>query len=166
MSPIHFEPEPGARTDAPPLQVPKPALVMAAALIVVVFTLALSARVFGFGAFAEQPPSAVIAARQLTFTDASDGGILVVDATTKAVAASLPPGTNGFLRGALRALTRGRSMAGIGREAPFQLVRYADGRLVLSDPMTKRSVTITSFGATQVEAFDRLLVLPPAAAPR
>jgi hypothetical protein len=32
--------------------------------------------------------------------------------------------------------------------------------------MTKRSVTITSFGVTQVEAFDRLLVLPPAAPPR
>ncbi len=154
--PVHFEAEPGARPDARPLEVPKPALVMAAALIVVVFLLCISARIFGFGAFAERQ-SVVLAERQLTFADESNGGIRVVDATTQALAASLPPGTNGFLRGALRALTRGRSSAGIGQTVPFRLVRYADGRLVLIDPTTKRSVTITSFGSTQIEAFDRLL---------
>ena len=41
---------------------------------------------------------------------------------------------------------------------PFRLVRYVDGRLVLHDPATKQSVTVTSFGQTQVESFDRLLV--------
>ena len=47
--PIHFEPEPGARPDAVPITVPKPALIMAAALIVFVIGLAASARIFGFG---------------------------------------------------------------------------------------------------------------------
>ena len=113
--PVHFEAEPGASPDARPLEVPKPALVMAAALIAVVFMLCIAARIFGFGAFAERQ-SAVIAERQLLFSDESNGGIRVVDATTKRLAASLEPGTNGFLRGALRALTRGRTSAGISSE--------------------------------------------------
>ncbi len=144
------------------MTVPKPALIMAGALVVVVFALAISARLFGFGAFREAT-SAVLAERQLTFTDSQDGGIVVGDATTKTVAATLPPASNGFLRGALRALTRERALAGIGREQPFRLVRYADGRLVLHDPATTQSVTITSFGPTQVESFDRLLITGPAA---
>jgi putative photosynthetic complex assembly protein len=69
------------------------------------------------------------------------------------------------LRGALRALTRERALAKIGRQQPFRLVRYADGRLVLHDPATKQQVTITSFGPTQIEAFDRLLVVGPTAPP-
>ncbi len=142
------------------MHVPKPALYMAAALIVVVFSMAISARVFGFGAFREMP-SVVLAERQLTFTDAKDGGILVEDAQTHVLAANLPPSTNGFLRGALRALTRARALAGIGREQPFRLVRYVDGRLVLHDPATTQHVTITSFGPTQIEAFDQLLVIGP-----
>ncbi len=158
--PIHFEPEPGARPGAPSMVVPKPALIMAGALLVVVFALALSARVFGFGAFREAT-STVLAERQLTFTDSKDGGIIVGDATTKSVAAILPPASNGFLRGALRALTRSRALAGIGREQPFRLVRYADGRLVLHDPATTQRITITSFGPTQIESFDRLLVTGP-----
>jgi putative photosynthetic complex assembly protein len=145
------------------MEVPKPALVMAAALIAVVFLLCISARVFGFGAFAERQ-SAVLAERQLLFIDESNGGIRIVDATTKGLAALLEPGTNGFLRGALRALTRGRSSAGIGQAMPFRLVRYADGRLVLIDPTNNRSVTVTSFGSTQVESFDRLLRPMPSSA--
>jgi len=160
--PIHFEPEPGARPGASnSMTVPKPALIMAAALVVVVFALAISARIFGFGAFREIPV-AVLAERQLTFTDVKDGGILVEDAQTHAVAAQLPPASGGFIRGALRALTRERALAGIGRDQPFRLVRYVDGRLVLHDPATTQHITITSFGPTQIEAFDQLLMVGPA----
>ncbi len=155
--PIHFEQEPGARAGAPPLIVPKPALIMAAALIVFVFGLAISAKVFGFGAFKETA-TAVLAERSLRFVDQPGGAITVMDATTNTVAAELSPNTNNFLRGAMRALTRERRLASIGPDVPFRLVRYVDGRLVLHDPATKQSVTVTSFGRTQVESFDRLLV--------
>lgn len=164
-SQIHFEEEPGARPDAKPMEVPKPALYMAGALVAMVFVLAISARVFGFGAFQQAPAVAVLDERLLRFTDAADGGIIVIDAATDSVAALLEPGTNGFLRGALRSLTRDRNLAGIGTEPPFRLVRYADGRLVLYDTGTNRSVTITSFGPTQVEAFDRLLAHGPVTPP-
>ena len=152
---IHFEPEPGERPGAR-MNVPRPALIMAGTMIVLVLILAVSARVFGFGAFRELPTT-IAMQRDLRFTDAPDGGIIVTDVGANRQEAVLPPGTNGFLRGALRALTRERNLAGIGREIPFRLVRYTDGRLVLHDPATNQHVTISSFGHTQVESFDRLL---------
>ncbi len=159
MSPnIHFEPEPGARSAMHGIGVPKPALYMAAALIAVVFALAISARIFGFGAFAE-PTGTPLLSRSLTFTDAADGGILVHDAETKTLATTLEPNTGGFVRGSLRALTRKRRLAKIGPEVPFVLTRYEDGRLVLSDPTTEATVSISSFGPTQIATFDTLLTI-------
>lgn len=164
MSPnVHFEPEPGSRSAMHGIGVPKPALIMAAVLIALVFALAISARVFGFGAFAEQTGTPVIS-RSLTFTDAQNGGILVHDADTKTLATTLAPNTGGFVRGSLRALTRKRRLASIGPETPFTLTRYEDGRLVLHDPTTDASVTISSFGPTQIATFDTLLTvgrMPP-----
>ncbi len=162
---IHFEEEPGAGPGMRPPQVPKPALYMAGTLIALTFALAISARLFGFGAFSSKEEVAIVDERTLRFADTDDGGIVVRDATTDSVAAFLEPGTNGFLRGAMRALTRDRRAAGVGAEPPFRLVRYADGRLVLYDLGTNRSVTITSFGPTQVEAFDRLLASSGPATP-
>lgn len=152
---IVFEPEPGERPGHV-MHVPKPALYMAGALIVTVFALAVSARVFGVGA-AREVPTTVLVERALRFQDAANHGITVIDAGSGKVAAELPPGSNGFLRGALRALTRERRKAGIGEEVAFRLVRYTDGRLVLHDPATSQHITITSFGPTQVESFDNLL---------
>ncbi len=157
MSSIHFETAPG---EAPATQqgihVPKPALYMAAALATFVILLAASARLFGFGAFRAQP-APVVAERLLRFEDTRAGGIRVIDAATNVEATTLPPGTNGFLRGALRALSRERRMGGIGSTPAFRLVRYADGRIVLHDPATTQQVTISSFGPTQVASFDALM---------
>jgi len=155
---IHFESEPGSRDAMPGIGVPKGALYMALALVVLVFALAISARVFGFGAFAE-PTGTPLLSRSLTFTDAVDGGILVHDADTRTLATTLKPGTGGFVRGALRALTRKRRLASIGPAVPFQLTRFDDGRLVLVDPATKATVSISSFGPTQIAVFDSLLVV-------
>ncbi len=162
---IVFEPEPGERPGgAPPLIVPKPALQMAGLLILTVFALAIAARFFGFGAFREVPTTILIE-RSLRFEDAPNQGITVIDAATNTVAVVLAPGSNGFLRGALRALTRSRHAAGIGRSEPFRLVRYTDGRLVLHDDATKQQITITSFGPTQIESFDNLLKEKPGPGP-
>lgn len=159
MSPnIHFEPEPGSRSAMHKLDVPKPALVMAGVLVLITFALAISARVFGFGAFAEPTATALIS-RSLTFTDAADGGIYVHDAETNTLATTLAPNTSGFVRGSLRALTRKRRLADVGADVPFVLTRYEDGRLVLSDPVTEAIVSITSFGPTQIAAFDSLLTV-------
>lgn len=162
---IVFEPEPGERPGgAPPLVVPKPALQMAGLLILTVFGLAVAARFFGFGAFREMPTTILIE-RTLRFEDAPDQGITVIDAATNTVAVVLAPGSNGFLRGALRALTRSRKAAGIGQTEPFRLVRYTDGRLVMHDDATGQQVTVTSFGPTQIESFDNLFKEKPGPGP-
>jgi putative photosynthetic complex assembly protein len=165
MSGIVFEQEPGARGDEHTLKVPRPALYMAGFLVATTFALAISARVFGIGADREKPTTVLIE-RSLKFEDAPDHGIRVIDASTNTIAVDLPPNSNGFLRGALRALTRSRRAYGVGEDAPFRLVRYTDGRLVLHDPSTTQHITITSFGPTQIESFDNLLKAHPGPGPK
>lgn len=156
MAEIVFEAEPGAEQGAPPMHVPRGALVLGGAMIGFTILLAASARLFGFGAF-HDTLAREVTSRELQFVDMPSGGVRVLDAPGHAVVAELQPGTNGFLRGALRTLTHARRVNGIGAAPPFRLVRYTDGRLILIDPSTQQRVTITSFGPTQVEAFDRLL---------
>jgi integrase len=73
-------------------------------------------------------------------------------------------GEQGFLRGALRALARERSLRGLGPEHPFLLIGRADGRLTLEDPATGQRVDLESFGPTNAGVFRRLLTAQGAAA--
>lgn len=102
------------------------------------------------------PPSAVVVARELRFADRPDGAIAVLDAAGAPVAVA-EPGTNGFLRGALRGLVRERKRREIGPEAPFRLTAWADGRLTLDDTATSRRLELEAFGPTNVAVFARLL---------
>jgi len=69
----------------------------------------------------------------------------------------LEPGTNGFVRGVLRGLARDRKLRGIGPQPPFELTRWTDGRLSLTDTATGREIELDAFGPTNVGAFARLL---------
>jgi putative photosynthetic complex assembly protein len=95
----------------------------------------------------------------LRFADAPDGGILVYDATTGALAGRVAPGGDGFLRGALRAMTRGRMLAHAGPERPFVLTRWSDGRLTLDDSVTRMHVAVSAFGPAQVASFERVFAM-------
>ncbi len=99
--------------------------------------------------------------RALRFEDRPDGSIAVLDAQTRELVEIVAPGTNGFLRGALRGLARERKRRGIGEEPPFLLAARADGRLTLDDASTQRQVDLKSFGPTNAEAFRRLLLRQP-----
>lgn len=102
------------------------------------------------------PPSAPVAARELRFVDRPDGGIAVLDAAGAAVDVA-EPGTNGFLRGALRGLARERKRRDVGPEAPFRLTAWADGRLTLDDMATGGRLELEAFGPTNAAVFARLL---------
>ncbi len=153
---IHFEPEPGAKSAMHQLTPPKPVLRVAVAMAVLTFGLAVAASQFGIGKSADTYGTPV-AQRPLAFSDAADGGIVVRDGKTGQVALTLPQGTNGFLRGALRGLADRRRVAGLPHEAPFLLTAWADGRVTLEDPLTKQRVAVSSFGPTQVRSFVALL---------
>lgn len=160
MANIHFEPEPGQRSADGTIKVPKPLLYMCGALAVFAYGIAISASQFGW--FRDPPlVSPVVESRAYTFVDAMDGAILVYDRTGQQLLSKLEPGTFGFLRGSLRALSRHRMLAGVGAEPPFHLVRYADGRIQLEDSTTTQEVVVTSFGPTQIAEFERLFNPPP-----
>jgi putative photosynthetic complex assembly protein len=135
---------------------PRGALIGAALLVAFTVTSAAVSRLSGLGTV-QMPESALVESRPLRFEDMRDGSIRVTDARTGQVAASVEPGTNGFIRGTLRGLARERKRQGIGIEPPFMLTRWADGRLSLEDPTTGRVIALDAFGSTNGEAFAQLL---------
>jgi putative photosynthetic complex assembly protein len=135
---------------------PRGALIGAALLVAFTVTSAALSRISGLGTV-QMPESALVESRPLRFEDMRDGSIRVTDARTGQVAASVEPGTNGFIRGTLRGLARERKRQGIGIEPPFMLTRWADGRLSLEDPATGRVIALDAFGPTNGEAFAQLL---------
>ena len=104
----------------------------------------------------DQLAAAVVTERFLRFDDAADGAVVVTDGGTGQTVAVLR-GEQGFLRGALRALTRERHSRGIGAQPPFQLIARTDNRLTLFDPATGQRIDLESFGPTNAGAFARLL---------
>lgn len=153
---IHFEAEPGATSAMPQITPPKPLLRVVVTLTAVVFTVAVLASQFGIGKSADTYGTAV-AQRSLSFADAADGGIVVNDFETGALALTLPPGTNGFLRGALRSLADRRRVGALPQDAPFLLTAWDDGRVTIEDPLTRQRIAVSSFGPTQVRSFVALL---------
>ena len=109
----------------------------------------------GAGAAQAEPP---LLMREFRFEDRADGAILARDAATGATVAEFAPGTNGFARGTLRALARGRKQAELGQETPFRLAAWRDGRVTLEDTATGREVVLNAFGETNKDAFLRLLM--------
>lgn len=166
---IHFEAEPGSKSAMPQITPPRPILRVAVAMIILTFILAILASQFGIFKSSDVYANPV-AQRALSFSDAPDGGILVKDGSTGEVALSLPPGTNGFIRGALRAMADRRRVAKKSPDAPFLLTAWGDGRITIDDPETGERIAVSSFGPTQVRSFINLLdkngtLFPEAPAP-
>jgi putative photosynthetic complex assembly protein len=135
---------------------PRGALLGAAALVSLALISATAARVTGIGTTA-MPPAAPVESRDLRFEDRADGAVAVYEVPGDRLVEVVPPGTNGFLRGALRGLARERKRQEIGVQPPFRLTRWADGRLSLEDPTTGRQIDLGAFGPTNAGAFARLM---------
>lgn len=135
---------------------PRGALLGAAALVGFALIAVLVSQESGVGA-SSMPESAVVASRDLRFADRADGAVEVYSDSDDTLVQVLPPGTNGFLRGALRGLARYRKPYGIGAGMPFRLTRYADGRLSLDDPVTGEHIDLEAFGPANAGIFADLL---------
>ena len=94
----------------------------------------------------------------MRFEDQSDHGVRVSDGTTGQTLTVLY-GEQGFVRGALRALSRERHARGIGSAPPFNLVARTDGRITLMDPATGQRIDLESFGPTNTAEFARFFAL-------
>jgi len=143
-------------------QSPYVPLVGIAALLGIALLLVSMVRITGVGA-TKDPLAPVVVERDLRFEDRADGSIAVFDSDRSVQIDRVAPGTNGFLRGALRGLARERRREGIGPELPFRLTGHSDGRLLLTDPGTGHFIDLGSFGPTNAAAFAHLL--PAAAGP-
>jgi putative photosynthetic complex assembly protein len=136
--------------------IPRGVLWGAAALIGFTIVSASAARVGVIGP--EQKPAAEAAAiRDLRFKDRADGAVTVHEASDDRLVAVLPPGGDGFIRGAMRGLARERRQKEVGPEPPFRLTRWDNGRLSLEDTGTGRRIDLEAFGPTNAQAFGRLL---------
>lgn len=96
--------------------------------------------------------------RALQFADRPDGSIFVSSADDGSVVAVLEPGSNGFVRIVMRSLAQERMDKGIGAEPAFELTRWDDGRLSISDPATGKRLDLTGFGRNNVDDFAKLLL--------
>jgi putative photosynthetic complex assembly protein len=108
----------------------------------------------------DQKAAAPTVQRSLVFQDQKGGGVRVVDGVTGQTLTVLH-GEQGFVRGALRALSRERYSRGIGSELPFDVIARVDGRVTLFDPSTGQRVDLESFGPTNVAEFSRFLAMQP-----
>jgi putative photosynthetic complex assembly protein len=97
------------------------------------------------------------ATRDIRFSDRSDGAVVVSDARTGLQIEVVEPGTEGFVRGAMRGLVRQRRLADIGPDVPFRLSTWPDGRITLQDLANNNTMELHAFGRTNAEAFFRLL---------
>ena len=98
-----------------------------------------------------------MAVRDLAFADRDDGAVVVTDVRSGRAIEVLPPGEEGFVRGAMRGLARERRRASIAPEVPFRLSAWPDGRLTLQDTGNGNIMELHAFGRTNAEAFLRLL---------
>jgi putative photosynthetic complex assembly protein len=136
---------------------PRGAVIGAGTLVIASLLMVATARLTGYGP-AKPPVSAVVSQMDLRFEDRADGAVLIYAPGKDQPVDTLPPGTNGFVRGVLRGLVRERRADHIGPTPPFRLTRWADGRLSLDDPSTGRHVDLEVFGPTNAGAFADILM--------
>jgi putative photosynthetic complex assembly protein len=137
-----------------------PQWVLYCAAGIMAFSLILVGLVRITGNGPDQKAAAPTVQRSLVFQDHKDGGVRVEDGVTGETLTVLH-GEQGFVRGALRALSRERYSRGIGSAVPFELIARVDGRITLFDPSTGQRVDLESFGPTNVAEFSRFLAMKP-----
>lgn len=136
---------------------PRGALIGAAVLMAAAFIGAVVSRTTDVGA-ARLIEAPMVQSRMLTVTSASDGSAVVTDAGDGSLVRDAKPGAeDGFIWGAINGLSYGRKQIGGPLDAPYELSRRADDRLVLTDTVTGQKVFLKSFGSSNAAAWARLL---------
>ncbi len=145
--------------------VPRPALIMALALVAITLFMTVLVRL-GVAEREAVPAverartgAAPVAERALIFADMPDGAVRIADASSGRTIVSLHGERDGggFVRGVLRGMARERMMRGVGQQPPFILTLWQDGSLSLADRTTGRSVELGAFGPDNRAAFLRFL---------
>lgn len=135
-------------------EIPIPKIALAGAGLLLAMTIFIAATAENGGVIVpEQAKKQALQEMLIGFRDRSIGGVEVVNAKTGQVLDVFEPGTNGFARSVLRGLVRDRRQHGIDSKDPFELRRFADGRVTLTDPVTGRIIELVSFGKDNLGVF-------------
>lgn len=102
-----------------------------------------------------------VAQRTLRFFDEPDGTVRVEDGASAEVLARFGEGQGGFIRATVRSLVHQRRIRGEGPAVPFTLTQWENNAMTLADPVTGRSVEVSSFGPDNRAVYAGLL--PPRA---
>lgn len=98
--------------------------------------------------------------RTLRFFDEADGSVRVEDGSTAEVLGRFGQGEGGFIRATMRNLVHQRRIRDIGPEVAFDLTRWDNNTLTLSDPATGRAIEISAFGPDNRAIYNNLLPQP------
>jgi putative photosynthetic complex assembly protein len=137
-----------------PQHFPRAALYGAGGLLLAVL---VAVGLFGQSAPAPRDLSGAHHAVALIFEDRADGAVVVRHPATGEILQVFDPGTNGFVRGAMRGLARERKRREIGAEVPFTLVLWPTGHLSLEDTATNASIDLSAFGPSNFAPFAEIL---------
>ena len=112
-----------------------------------------------------ESPVRVLSTRALNVDASDDGAVVLRDADTGAVAATIPAGGESFVRGILHGTAVSRRLYGVDPRLPYRLTALSDGRLTLADGFTHITIDLVSFGPTNARSFAALLGAPAKEAP-
>lgn len=104
---------------------------------------------------ASQPP--VVAQVSIRFDAQTDGSLLIRRLPDDRVIERLPSDGSGFMRGIHRSLNRDRLMRQLAPGAPYTLVRRANGRLAVIDPLSGERIELDGFGPSHSLHVGRLI---------
>nr|WP_280818861.1 photosynthetic complex assembly protein PuhC [Thiorhodococcus minor] len=135
---------------------PKGVLIAVAALLSFTIIMIAVARITGV-MLPQAPVTEEVQSREIMFVDQEDGSTTVKDATTGELIQTLPPGSEGFIRGVLRSMARQRRGYDATLDMPFRLARRESGDLTLEDPVTGILLDLRAYGETNQASFAELM---------
>ncbi len=133
-------------------------IIAAAGLILFAFAATATARLTGIG-LAKRAAAPIAATHEYRLEPSEDGSVLVYAASGHEPIGRLGPEHHGFVRVVLKGLERERMIREVPDHAPIRLVELADGRRLVEDPTTGRTISLRAFGAGNAEAFSTLFAL-------
>ncbi len=138
-----------------------PRVLIRAMLALVLATLAIAtfARVTDRPLVSTPPVSPVKAEAALILQADPASGAAQVYLTDGALLADLDPEEGGFIAGVHRVIHRERTKHRVALDGPILLQAFENGRMAITDPATGWSADLMGFGATNAEAFARLLAM-------
>ncbi len=144
--------KPRSRSHVPPLP-----LALSFGMALLALMLVAGARLTGVSPEQTLPGATVVESRVLRFQQGSDGLITVLDGATGQAIAATAPGAEGFLKGALRGLSRIRMADETSFGAAYRLELLSNGQLMLIDTASGVKLDLNAYGRGNAAVFAEFL---------